>query len=136
MHSARARREQELRLLVLEGVPLRTLGKTGHWIVGSLHIYAASGRWFNEETGRRGRLNHLPMRRLIEREHRESARPGRAVKGKKEVEMPAPIIEQTLRMQALYQEYDEFMARAAVRTEAYELFMRCARAVQRKAHKT
>jgi hypothetical protein len=53
MHSAQARREQQLRQLVAEGVPLRTLGKSGHWIIGSLHIYTASGRWFSEATGQR-----------------------------------------------------------------------------------
>jgi hypothetical protein len=66
MPSARARREQELCQLVLEGVPLRTLGKSGHWIIGRLHIYAACGRWFNEDTGRRGRLKGHSMREIVE----------------------------------------------------------------------
>jgi hypothetical protein len=57
MHPAQARREQQLRQLVVEGVPLRTLGKSGHWILGPLHIYTASGRWLSAATGRRGRLN-------------------------------------------------------------------------------
>jgi hypothetical protein len=43
MHTAQARREQELRQLVADGVPLRILGKSGHWIIGPLHIYTAVG---------------------------------------------------------------------------------------------
>ncbi|MBV8072919.1 MAG: hypothetical protein JO270_23655 [Acidobacteriaceae bacterium] len=70
MHNAKIRREKELRQLASEGVPLRRLGKSGHWIVGSsLHIYTAAGRWFSEDTGRRGRLNGRPMRRIIDTEY-------------------------------------------------------------------
>lgn len=68
MQPAKLRREQELRQLVLQGVPLRALGKSGHWIVGPLHIYTGAGRWFNEQTQRRGRLNDKPMHRIIEAE--------------------------------------------------------------------
>jgi hypothetical protein len=70
MHFAQARREQQLRQLVAEGVPLRTLGRSGHWIIGSLHIYTASGRWLSEATGRRGRLNSHPMRQIVKIEYR------------------------------------------------------------------
>lgn len=67
MRVAQARREQELRQLVLEGLPLRTVGKkTGHWVFGPLHIYTYSGRWLNEETGKRGRLNGLRMRYILQ----------------------------------------------------------------------
>jgi hypothetical protein len=66
MHAAQARREQQLRQLVAEGVPLRILGKSGHWIIGPLHIYTASGRWLNTATGRRGRLNDDPIRQIVE----------------------------------------------------------------------
>jgi hypothetical protein len=69
MHPAQARREQQLRQLVLEGVPLRTLGKSGHWIIGPLHIYTASGRWLSEATGRRGRLNGHPIRQIVKIEY-------------------------------------------------------------------
>jgi hypothetical protein len=69
MHPAQARREQQLRQLVVEGVPLRTLGKSGHWIIGSLHIYTASGRWLSEATGRRGRLNGHPIRQIVKIEY-------------------------------------------------------------------
>jgi hypothetical protein len=65
MHPAQARREQQLRQLVVEGVPLRILGKSGHWIIGPLHIYTASGRWLNAATGRRGRLNSHSIRRIV-----------------------------------------------------------------------
>jgi hypothetical protein len=73
MHIAQIRREHELRLLVIEGVPLRTSGKCGHWMLGPLHIYTACGRWFNQWTGRRGRLNRRPIREIIELEYRYKA---------------------------------------------------------------
>jgi hypothetical protein len=76
MHPAQARREQQLRQLVVEGVPLRVLGKSGHWIIGPLHIYTASGRWLNAATGRRGRLNDHPIRQIVEIEYRYSLRAG------------------------------------------------------------
>jgi hypothetical protein len=69
MHPAQARREQQLRQLVVEGVPLRTLGKSGHWIIGSLHIYTASGRWLSAATGKRGRLNGHPIRQIVKTEY-------------------------------------------------------------------
>jgi hypothetical protein len=69
MNLAQARREQQLRQLVAEGVPLRTLGKSGHWIIGSLHIYTASGRWLSEATGKRGRLNGHPIRQIVKIEY-------------------------------------------------------------------
>jgi hypothetical protein len=69
MHPAQARREQQLRQLVVEGVPLRTLGKSGHWIIGSLHVYTASGRWFSEATGQRGRLNSRSIRQIVNIEY-------------------------------------------------------------------
>jgi hypothetical protein len=69
MNPTQARREQQLRQLVVEGVPLHTLGKSGHWIIGSLHIYTATGRWFSEATGKRGRLSSHPIRQIVEREY-------------------------------------------------------------------
>ena len=69
MHPAQARREQQLRQLVAEGVPLRILGKSGHWIIGSLHIYTASGRWFSEATGQRGRLNSRSIHQIVKIEY-------------------------------------------------------------------
>ncbi|MBV9081990.1 MAG: hypothetical protein JOZ62_04885 [Acidobacteriaceae bacterium] len=66
---SKSRREQELRQLAGDGVPLRTFGKTGHWAIGPLHIYTAAGRWLNEQTGRRGRLKRQNLRSLIEREY-------------------------------------------------------------------
>jgi len=69
MRRAQIRRELELRQLVVEGVPLCTHGKSGHWIIGPLHIYTSSGRWLNEETGRRGRLNGWPMRQIVSFEY-------------------------------------------------------------------
>ena len=69
VHVAQARREQELSQLVLTGLPLRQLDRSGHWTLGSLHIFTASGRWFNEQTGRRGRLGSDAMSRIVEREY-------------------------------------------------------------------
>jgi hypothetical protein len=69
MHPAQARREQQLRELVAEGVPLRTRGKSGHWIIGSLHIYTSTGRWFSEATGQRGRLNSRSIRQIVKTEY-------------------------------------------------------------------
>jgi hypothetical protein len=69
MHPAQARREQQLRELVAEGVPLRTRGKSGHWIIGSLHIYTSTGRWFSEATGQRGRLNGRSIRQIVKTEY-------------------------------------------------------------------
>lgn len=69
MNPAQARREQQLRQLVAKGIPLRARGRSGHWILGPLHIYTASGRWLNEATARRGRLNDNSIRRIIEMEY-------------------------------------------------------------------
>lgn len=66
--NAQARREQELCQLAMKGVPLYTLGKSGHWMLGPLHIFTASGRWLNEQTGHRGRLNSRSMKDLLESE--------------------------------------------------------------------
>ncbi len=64
MLSARIRRELELHQLLSEGVPLQALGKSGHWTMGHFHIYAAAGRWFSEQTGRRGLLRKQAIRRV------------------------------------------------------------------------
>lgn len=101
MHSAQARRERELRQLVMEGVPLRTLGKSGHWILGGLHIFTQSGRWFSETTGKRGRLYGRSMRQIIDSEY------------PRRVEQLCPeIADNTRRMQLLYSRYDAFIRRA------------------------
>jgi hypothetical protein len=110
MYDARVRREQELRQLASEGLPLRTLGKSGQWIIGPLHIYAARGRWFCAYTGRRGRLNGESIRQIIEREYCAYLCPRAA--------------EQSKRMEIRYLEYKAFMARAGNRSKAYEEFMR------------
>ena len=64
MRVAQFRREQELRQLVLLGVPLRTRGKSGHWVLGPLHIYTYAGRWLNECTGERGQRSAPVQRRV------------------------------------------------------------------------
>ena len=111
MRTAQLRREQELRQLVLKGVPLCTVGKSGHWKVGALHIFTGAGRWFNEQTGRRGRLNGESMSRILEREYY--------------CQLCPEASEASQRMETLYRKYDEFMDRAAKAAEDYQSFMRC-----------
>ena len=111
---AQATREQELRELVGTGVPLCTVGKSGHWRVGPLHIFTRARRWFNVETGRRGRLNHQSMSQLLKLECYDQLCP-EAAKASRQMEI-------------LYRKYDQFMAGAARHTEAYEQFMRKVRA--------
>ena len=67
-NTAQARREQELCQLIPDGEPLCVLAKSGHWIVGPLHLFTAAGRWFNELTGHRGRLKDQSIKGLIESE--------------------------------------------------------------------
>ena len=132
MHSAWARREQELRELILEGVPLRTRGKAGHWILDRLHIFTASGRWLSEETGRSGRLNGHPMRAIIQREHR-SIRQGEQPLASRRLapstlrrgeQLCPDAAQRTRQMELLYEEYDAFMTRSAKRTRQYDRIMR------------
>lgn len=127
MHASQARREQELRRLVLEGVPLCTQGKSGHWTIGPLHIYTAAGRWFSEGTGRRGLLMGQSMRRLIDAEYRCSTLPT-SILGNGQQLCPK-IAQQTRRMDSLYQQYDAFMMQAAKHTTEYERFMSNARSI-------
>jgi hypothetical protein len=107
MNSAQARRELELNQLVSEGVPLRTLGKSGHWIIGPLHIYTATGRWFCEQTGRHGRLNGQRMRRILECEYYHVTLHREAVEHTKPKPMEGVLspeaIERTRRLQIRYQ---------------------------------
>jgi hypothetical protein len=139
MQAAQERREQELRQLVLEGVPLRTQGKSGHWTLGPLHIYTAAGRWFSEQTGRRGRLNGQLMRQVIDAEYD----PSMLLEDQpREFDDPSPSIvrrgqqlcpeaaRETRRMTVLYHQYAAFMMRAAKHTVKYERFMRDARSTQ------
>ena len=140
MHAAQAQREQELRQLVDEGVPLRTQGKSGHWTIGPLHIYTAAGRWFSEQTGRRGRLYSQPIRGLIEAEYRssmvpdnqpmESDRPSTSMLRRGQQLCPEAA-QETRRMAVLYQKYDAFMTRAAKYTAKYDSFIHDARSTWR-----
>ena len=95
---------------MFKGVPLCALGKSGHWVLGPLHIFTASGRWFNEQTGRRGRLKGQSVSRIIEHEYYQQLCPEAAVASR--------------HMEMMYREYDDFMARAAQKVEQYERFMR------------
>ena len=140
MHAAQAQREQELRQLVDEGVPLRTQGKSGHWTIGPLHIYTAAGRWFSEQTGRRGRLHRQPIRQLVEAEYRSSMAPDdqpmefdslSASMLRRGQQLCPEAAQKTRRMAVLYQEYDAFMTQAAKRTAKYDSFIRDARSTWR-----
>lgn len=65
--SAGDRRSKELSQLAQEGFPIVRAGKW-QFRAGSVIVWPYSGRWMNEATGSRGKLNSLPMRRLIVRE--------------------------------------------------------------------
>jgi len=60
------RREQELRILAKEGMPVvfETRWKCK---IGPLCIWPQSGRWWNEITMTGGRINSQSMRMLIEK---------------------------------------------------------------------
>jgi hypothetical protein len=62
--TATERRFRELSELVKEGLPILYINK---WQVriGSLLIWVAAGRWMNEATGARGKLNSTSIRKLI-----------------------------------------------------------------------
>jgi len=59
------RRTRELHALASQGMPVVFHNK---WKVsiGPLYIWPQSGRWWNETTGRAGKINSLSMRALIE----------------------------------------------------------------------
>jgi hypothetical protein len=141
--TARARREQELQLLAQEGVPLRALIKSGHWIIGPLHIYTASGRWFNEETEQRGRLGTEPIRHLLEKEcsllvpskkpaleETACSQPQEEHRGQ---QLCPEIAEKTQQMNLLYEKYEQFMTLSAKHNEQYQRFMEAIRERRRLA---
>jgi hypothetical protein len=37
-----------------------------HYQAGPIHFWIATGRWMNEATNKRSRINGIPLRRLIE----------------------------------------------------------------------
>lgn len=61
------RRNRELQELKNEGFPVVRIDKWQSRI-GPLYIWPYSGRWLNQATGTRGKLNSLPMRTLIKRQ--------------------------------------------------------------------
>jgi hypothetical protein len=63
---AAQRRTRELKVLAAKGV-LVYFEYPGKARVGALHIWPSSGRWFDETTGRSGRLHQMTVRELIER---------------------------------------------------------------------
>ena len=70
--SAVQRREAELKGLESEGIGVVHLSRW-HCHIGSIHLWLATGRWMNETTGERGRINRTPLRQLIDRESRMEA---------------------------------------------------------------
>jgi hypothetical protein len=122
---AQARRERELETLAGEGVAVRTLGKTGHWQIGDLHIYTQCGRWLNTFTGRRGRLNGRSMRRLIQTEYYDvMLRPGQQLCPEAQFN--------TERIARLYEKYNENRQCYQEQTHAYEEWMRTTRAASHR----
>ena len=115
-----------MRQLVLDGMPLRMLGKSGHWIIRSLHLYTASGRWFNETSGRRGRLNGSSMRSLIESQYSALSSPRETG-----CQLCPEAAIQNQRMQDLYERYEHFMRKANAHARDYEQFMRAAKTYSR-----
>jgi hypothetical protein len=67
--TAAQRREAELKILESEGVRVVHLSRW-HCCIGSVHLWLAAGRWMNEATNGRGRINYTSLRQLIERESR------------------------------------------------------------------
>jgi len=61
------RRNRDLHQLAGQGCPVVFVTR---WRarIGPLSIWLYSGRWWNEATGRRGRINSLSMQELIRRE--------------------------------------------------------------------
>lgn len=68
---AAERRKREIEQLMREGLPLHCVD-LHRCRIGPLTIFLASGRWINEATGARGRLNRMPMRELVSRELRKA----------------------------------------------------------------
>lgn len=63
-NAARERREKELADLAAEGVTVIRVNPW-HFRVGSLHVWIASGRWLDEDTGNRGRLYGVSIRAVL-----------------------------------------------------------------------
>jgi hypothetical protein len=66
---AAQRRTRELKALAANGV-LVYFEHPRNARVGALHIWPYSGRWFDEITGRSGRIHQMTMQELIERFNR------------------------------------------------------------------
>lgn len=67
METTRERREREIGDLA-ERVRVRQF-EPGHYQIGALHLWPATGRWHNEMTGHRGRMGNLSVGDLVRREH-------------------------------------------------------------------
>jgi hypothetical protein len=65
--TATQRREAELRALESEGVRVLHLSRW-HCRIGSIHLWLATGRWMNEVTNARGKINRTALRQLIDHE--------------------------------------------------------------------
>jgi hypothetical protein len=61
---ASKRRLRELRELMSEGIYVAYINRW-HVQIGPLHIWIAAGRWMNDATGVRGKLNCTSIRKLI-----------------------------------------------------------------------
>lgn len=67
VEKAMDRRTREIFALADQGLPVVSVSK---WLfrIGSLQIWTSSGRWINEESGRRGILRAASVGELIRRE--------------------------------------------------------------------
>jgi hypothetical protein len=61
---AAARRDLELQELEREGVAVRRCSPD-HIKVGPLNLWPSTGRWWNEQTQKRGRINGRTIRQVI-----------------------------------------------------------------------
>jgi hypothetical protein len=62
---AAERREAELEKLAAQGIRVTRLSRW-HYQVGPIHFWVATGRWTNEATNERGRINGIPLRRFVD----------------------------------------------------------------------
>jgi hypothetical protein len=75
---AAQRREAELKKLVeTSGVQVIHLSRW-HYRIGPVHLWLAVGRWLNEDTGWRGKINRMSLSELLERQLPSSTGPGLA----------------------------------------------------------
>lgn len=64
---AAQRREAELHELIAAGGIKAIHASRWHCQIGPMHLWLASGRWLNAETGQHGKINRMSLRELFGR---------------------------------------------------------------------